>query len=311
MTERSLDEVTRFAAHGLRDVAQELEEALDRAPRLGELLGMVMGALRWNRDDVVADVNASNILVLKPRFGGKRPPTLHGDGASDESVLNEVDDSVIVVASDFVVGLRDRFVAAVGAPPTIAQLCDILAAALHLGEPDMLGDVTPTLVREIVPSVKKSGKIRAQIGDLVAIPAGPDSFYVAVVLQRNAFGTAYGFFSQTVRPGQLSFNAHPPVHPYPIHSTEDAITNGHWRIVGHDERFLSLFPAEPEIFHQKSNSMNVNNPQIGAFGAGETASGHLRTLTEEEARAIGLLSGEYRQTYMYELLEKQLPAILG
>jgi len=152
-------------------------------------------------------------------------------------------------------------------------------------------------------------KISAKVGDIVAIPAKNGEYFIAVILVKNPFGVAYGFFKRTSGIKPISIDLHPPVEPHPIYSGDPSMAHGRWKIIGHDERLLSLFPADPEIYHYQHK--DKPNPDIGPYGSGETASGKLRPLTKEEAEELGLASGEYRQTYLPEVLEEHLNAKLG
>jgi hypothetical protein len=156
--------------------------------------------------------------------------------------------------------------------------------------------------------VSKQKKITPRIGDIVAIPAGNDEYFFALVLAKNDFGAAYGLFEGTSRLKPVSKNSHPAVNPRPVYSADDLIESDRWKIIGRDEGLLSLFPEEPEIYHRQR--ADRPNPLLGPYGAGETASGKLRPLTREEAEEIGLLSDEYRQSYLPDTLEKYLNAKL-
>jgi len=48
----------------------------------------------------------------------------------------------------------------------------------------------------------------------------------------------------------MPLESHPPIFKYPLYSGMEFINNGRWKIIGHDEGLLSLFPSNPEIFYE-------------------------------------------------------------
>jgi hypothetical protein len=143
---------------------------------------------------------------------------------------------------------------------------------------------------------------RGKVGDIVAIPAGGGGYYVAVIVAKNQFGTAYGFFRGT-HPLRAPSKARVVEHP--IYSDEDPILAGRWKIIGHGEQLRSSFPPEPEIFHRPQKTY-PGEPEIGPFGSGETVSGKMRKVSEAEAQRLGLLDGSYRQIYPSQIFESAL-----
>lgn len=51
----------------------------------------------------------------------------------------------------------------------------------------------PRDVLAIEPTQRPGKKLRCKPGDVVAVPAGSDAWFLGVVLTRNRFGTAFGF----------------------------------------------------------------------------------------------------------------------
>ncbi len=88
---------------------------------------------------------------------------------------------------------------------------------------------------------------------MVAIPAEKGRYFFTLVLTRNQFGVAYGLFH----------GRHPLRMPVKgtrterhFYSSDELVTAGRWRIVGHDERLLSLFPSEPESLSSSSEVLS-------------------------------------------------------
>ncbi|GCE44094.1 hypothetical protein Rhow_008392 [Rhodococcus wratislaviensis] len=144
------------------------------------------------------------------------------------------------------------------------------------------------------------------MGDILAIPAADGAFFLAAVVARNNFGTALGLFDGTYPAKPVSASQHPPVVPVPVYVDDEAVVSGRWPIIGHDDGLRELFPTDPEIFHPP----RADRPALGPYGAGETVDGHLRQLSEEEAREAGLFDPDFTQGYLWEYLEDRLNASL-
>jgi hypothetical protein len=120
----------------------------------------------------------------------------------------------------------------------------------------------------------------------------------------TAFGIALGLFEGISAVPRLSEKLGRAVRRLPIYTDEHLIADGTWRVVGHDEQLLPLFPSQPEIYHGPDNIFN--SPRIGEFGAAETADETLRQITREKAIEVGLLDNTYRQTYVSDHLQELL-----
>jgi hypothetical protein len=280
-------------ADGLRDVADAFADEMKRRPTLNELLEILAWAARSCPENTLSDVHPANITAFRaqPSKGTGAPPQ-----AGMSASLSELNDNVFSLAAEVL--------CSVAPAPSLDQLSELIAAALNRIAPDALAGVRPGEIARIRVDVAKRGKTVTRPGDVVAIPASNGRHHLAVVLDKNAFGTAYGLFEGTNPLRPLSQSSHPPVRPHPVYSGDELVAKGRWRIVGHDEGLRSLFPAEPEIYHRQS--LISGGPEIGPYGSGETPSGTMRKLTQEEAKTLGLLTGEYRQAYTAEQLEQYL-----
>jgi immunity protein 26 of polymorphic toxin system len=297
-----------LSAEGIKEVADEFADDIGYRPSCADLFEILTWALRAGDKDKLSDVHTSNIIALRPQMKKRdsRPDSLDRDYTGE--AVAELNDAVFVAASDFLQRLVNAFKDATGRLPSLTDICDLLVAGLRQCDDLLLADIIPAQITGVKPEVRKQKKVTPRVGDIVAIPAENGGYFFAVVLDKNAFGTAYGLFEGTSRLKPVSKNSHPAVNPRPVYSGDDFIESGRWKIIGHDESLLSLFPEEPEIYHRQH--ADRPNPQLGPYGAGETASGKLRQLTREEAEEIGLLSGEYRQSYLPETLENYLNAKL-
>jgi hypothetical protein len=288
-------------ARGVRDVCEAFADEMKRKPTSREFFEILTWALKGCRDDLLSDVHPARVVALIPKMR-RGATTRLGDDAV--SAVAELNDNVFVVASDFLSDLAASIKAATGTTPTLGQLCETIVQGLHKDSEELLSDISPIDIVGVTAKVKEGRRIVTRIGDIVAIPAKNGEYSTALILDKNAFGTAYGLFEGTSKPRPVSLSSHPPVVRHPIYSGDEFVAAGRWRIVGHDEALRSLFPREPEIYHRKQ--IIEGGPTIGPYGAGETASGRVRQLSREEAEDLGVLSGEYQQVYTPEELESYL-----
>ena len=295
-----------LTAAGLRDISDEFADEMGRRPTSLELFEILTWGLRSCRDDALVDVHPANVIGLAPKVkGAVRVPRGTDDA---ESAVGELNDSAFVTANDFLSELTGAIRADTGQPPTLDALCAVLVEGLQRCDEHMLVGVSPAQIVGIRTETGKARKIVTKVGDVVAIPAKNGEYFIASVLAKNRFGTAYGLFDGTSRLKPVSASSHPRPKRHPMYSGDRLVASGRWKIIGHDEGLLSLFPAEPEIYHREQ--VIPGGAEIGPYGSGETAEGRLRHLTLEEAEEIGLLRGDYNQAYLEEDLEDHLNSTL-
>jgi hypothetical protein len=105
-----------------------------------------------------------------------------------------------------------------------------------------------------------------------------------VILAKNRFGVAFGFFTRRWAASRM-----PPrlekesVLSYAVYAGDRAIMTGRWNVVGHDTALCQLFPSDPEIYHR--------------LGIAETADGVTRSVPDQELERVGVLDGSYSQVY--------------
>lgn len=294
-----------FVAKELLGISEEFADEIERRPSSLELFEVVTWGLKSCRDDTLLDVHPANIITLEPKLKrGIKRSDIGSSLEATESAVADLNDNVFVIATEFISNLANVIKTDTGQAPTLDELCQVLVEGLHRCDDDLLVDITAAHIVGVKAELRKQRKIVSKIGDILAIPAKNGECFIGCVLAKNRFGTAYGFFEGTSQPRPISASSHLPAKRHPIYSSDEFIASGRWKIIGHDEDLLSLFPAEPEIYHREQ--IISSGPEIGPYGSGETASGQLRHLTKEEAEELGLLSGEYRQSYLAEYLEKCL-----
>jgi hypothetical protein len=286
----------------LEEIADESGRELGRPPTSRELFEILTWGLRSTRGEVLADVMPAQVAALEPvlRSG------VHGVGGDEPADVQGLNDASFVLATELFADMADAVRKQHGGAPTLATACEILVQALARCDDDMLSDVAPKDVVRIEAERHPDNRGSApRIGDVVAIPLRDGSHALAVVLADDVFGVAYGLFRPPAPPRPLSRDAHPPVEPHPVYSSDEPVAGGRWRVVGHDKGLVELFPR-PEIFHRP----DPDEPDVGPHGAAETASGELRALSREEAEAIGVLEPDFRQTWEPDALEEHLSALV-
>jgi hypothetical protein len=248
------------------------------------------------------------VVALRPQLKKGAAGAVEAPGGSAVSGLN---DAAFVVAGDLVSEVADGFRKGDGRAPTLKELCGLLVEALHGRGEALLSGAAPSDVAAVKAEVRKQKRIKAGVGDVVAIPTEGGGFHTAVILAINKYGVAYGIFEGASKlPRPVSSDFHPPPRKHPVYSTDEFVASGRWPVVGHDEGLRALFPAEPEMYYRKQVIPGAERAmeKIGPYGTARTASGGKRDLTQEEAEELGLLDGTYRQTYQPEQLEKHLGA---
>jgi hypothetical protein len=280
----------------LAEICSAVAEELGGPPTLGELLEVFGWAYPQNSEHL------QDSLAVPVTFTAKFRPGRTPAASPQESRMSELNDAVFVMASDCLAALARELADQVGRPATALELSNGLLQALQTAEPN-LADTVATDLKTLTISVTKSAR-KTKVGDIIAIPAKNGGYHVASVLAKNSFGTALGLYQGKLARPKAAFARHPVPMRYPVYTDEHLIAQGQWRIVGHDEKLPSLFPAEPEIYHR--NEPTIPNPLIGKFGAAETAAGRLRQLDEKEARDVGLLDGTYHQVLLGEELQNRL-----
>ncbi|MBR7838506.1 hypothetical protein KDL01_34890 [Actinospica durhamensis] len=280
-------------ADGLARIARDASGPLGGDPTLGELLEIIGWAFPEGSDAV--DGSFATPLRFK---AGLKPNKRYA--VATASRVAELGDAVFTdttdLLADAVAGL-----AADQAPVTPERFSAVLLEALRSGRVPLADVEGAAVARLAIEPPKKSVKLTP--GDILAIPAAAGGHHVAVVLIRNRFGTALGLFRGTSRLPRTAAALEAPL-PHPVYTDEQPVKTGVWRLIGHDESLLARFPADPEIYHKPRRRPGVDD--TGEFGAAETADGTLRFIDADEAQAVGLAEGTYRQTLLSPLLEKYL-----
>ncbi|MEV6931978.1 hypothetical protein AB0M46_46855 [Dactylosporangium sp. NPDC051485] len=272
-----LDEVR----DALVELVSEIRDEFGSAPSVAEVLEVIALAMPYGDERLEP-------VTFPMRLWAQGSKVARQDrGASRVSDLNDASFVIAGHAIDLLIGR----LAASGEPMTVARLLPPLAGLLRNLSDDALAGAAGLQAIEAKWSPVRGR--RPRLGDVVSIPSTLGGWYVAVVVARNRFGTAYGLFQgrqptlRTPAPGAQ-------VDPYPVYSDDDEVLHGRWPVLGRDEKLLERFPADPEIFHWP--------------GLAETSAGATRPMSDEEAELVGLADRSYRQSWMSEYLAAKLDA---
>lgn len=269
----------------LAAISAEFFELTGRRPTLSELLEV----LGWSSHSIF-----SAPLTFKVKLRGNRRYESPGD-----SLVGELNDSIFVDAAEFL-----SILARVAGDQPVSPSGLTSALALTLKSASIpLQDVGSEEVAGLTSSIlKKVSKPR--IGDILAIPAKGGGYHMAAVVARNRFGTALGVLCGRCLVPRVRKRGDLAVRRFPLYTDDRLLSTGAWKVIGNDESLLSLFPADPEIYH--GPDLKWPGVDLGEFGAAESPAGIIRLIGAQEAREVGLLGGAYQQTYMGEVLQQLL-----
>jgi hypothetical protein len=284
------------AARGLTQLAKSIAHELGGPPRLAELLEVLGWGSESLRKHVTKEPPLPLLLIPQWHSEGSRPQPRPSQGG-------ELNDHAFVDAGELLSGLAKKLAAGKGSRPNVGDVAHLLGQGLRRVQPELLDDFYPTDLRGLTVEADQAPK-RAEVGDILAIPARNGGNFLAVVLDRNNFGTALGLFEGTHPPRAITAMKHPPVVDRPVYVGEEAVASGRWRVVGHDDDLVELFPIKPEIFHRPDPDLLDEN--VGPHGAAETPDRQVRQLSEQEAHEVGIFDPDFTQIYLGEQLEGRL-----
>lgn len=260
-------------------------DQVEGPPTLGELLE-VFGLT------VPGDIGVP--VKFKVKLMGRR--YVEGGG----SRVGELNDSAFVLAAETLATLMARGNETAQSTSQTKLASRLLTLALKASGITFADARAEEIVQISSSPTKRVSK--SKLGDVVAIPAKNGGYRIAVVVARNRFGTALGFFRGEFAVPRLGASRS-GVASVPIYTDDQLIAVGVWRIIGHDVDLLDLFPRDPEIYHAPDIWPNLD---LGEFGAAETADGGIRPIGAEEADVMGVRDGSYRQVHMSEQLQRLL-----
>jgi hypothetical protein len=284
------------AGSGLAELVAALADEFGSPPTLAELLELLGWAIPLGSDALEA--MWPQPLTFKVTLTRSTPYRAHV-----ASRVPNLGDHLFEDARDHHRVLVERMRATSGAPVTPLQFAAALLQVLRSAR-ITLADIKSDDIRTLLPDLPEKQPAKPKPGDVLAIPAKDGGYHMAVVVALNRFGTALGLFQGTSAYGWLDLHLRRAPRKSPVYTDNGRIADGTWRIVGHDQSLLALFPSNPPIYHRPNAWPGIAD--TGEFGAAETADGVLRLIRPDEAREAGLQDGSYQQTHQAAWLQKRL-----
>jgi hypothetical protein len=273
------------AALSLGELVDEFQEMAGRRPWAMELAELLTLELLSLRGDLIDDLPPGAQVRIETVPAAQLPP--------GGSLVGELDDAAFVAAGELLADIAG------GTDASRYAVAAALELLLRASAGTALGDEPPVTVSRIA-IVAKSRAPKPKVGDVVAIHASGDKAFLATVVAKNRFGTAFGLFQGRHDPADVPTAAsHPKALAHPVYADDDPVTSGRWSVIGHEPGLAKLFPSDPEIYH-------YGDEGSGKPDRAETAEGKLRDVGADEAREVGLADESYRQVYVAEQLERRL-----
>jgi hypothetical protein len=300
----SVSDKVELAAEDLGAVAEELRKILDEvATDLdgGLTLAEFLHVLAWSlprtspelADDIVEPLRLRATLAGNKQYRSQDPPR-----------TGDLPDHAFVDVQDWNSDVITRIFRRTGTTVTAVHLAQVWLQVLRDGTVSFT-DVSGTDLRKLTVEPPPKQARRPRAGDVVSIPHLDGGHHLAVVLTSNRIGTALGLFMDRTADHRVGQQLRTRARRFPVYTGDHLIRSGDWQIVDHDENLLALFPSDPPIYHPPHAYQNTGI-DTGPYGAAETAGGALTFITKEEAEAVGLTDGTYRQTHLSEYVQQCL-----
>ncbi|MER6664650.1 hypothetical protein ABT256_08875 [Amycolatopsis japonica] len=283
----------RRALEALDRVFEAFTEEIGEEPTLGEFLEVV--SLSAQPDEDVVPGAPFPLLMKAKRKNGRWYKAEPSDRVAS------LNDNTFAEAGAFLTLLVDRHTDGGTRTMSTGDLANCVLEVLQTAE-RAFADITAEDIQALtLPKAKKS--FRPKTGDVIAIPARPRGHHFAVVIGYDRTGLAIGLLAGVFPRPQVGDPDRHRARHIPIHTGDRLIKNGQWPILGHHPVLLELFPDPPDLYWPAETFWGE---RLGEHGGAGALDGPIRHLSEAEARAVGVLDGTYRATYLEEYLQDQL-----
>lgn len=287
-----LDEAQRLLTY----VVEAFTDEEESEPTLGELLEILGSSLPTNSPHMGASPFP---LVFTAKLAGNR--RYKPDASERVAGLN---DNTFTEAAELLAFLVERAAAVTGQESSPTDLANYVLQVLHAAN-HRFADLTSDTVTDLTVKVPKRVP-KPTVGDVVAIPAEEPAgtgYHLAIVLADDRVGLALGLLHGIAPSPQLGATNQYRAQHIPVYVGKHSIVDGTWKTVGHREELLELFPDPPEVYYE---ARTVFGETYGEHGGAGTVDGDIRLIGKDEAEAVGLLDGTYRQSYVSDYFQTLL-----
>ena len=228
------------------------------------------------------------------------------------SVILELGDNCIVLATRALREIADAFEDELGRRPTLAELCEILTWSARNGTAvPLVSDGGSHRGITIFGFVERGSRsIQLKTGDLVCVPHSSDQDAVLVYLGAvGSFGHAFGIVEDLVHPSDSLTKWVPAsVHGHPVFVDNEYIELGRWSVKENRPDLVPRF-RPPEMYYEPRD--DPGDGSYEPYGLAESPSGELRKLTQRESEEIfGAVPGGFRHSFTGEEMEAYLRRLL-
>lgn len=123
---------------------------------------------------------------------------------------------------------------------------------------------------------------KPKTGTVVGVPLGNSETGAMIYLSSSSIGDAYGLLRGSWSEQQIRASEwNPPVFPSPIFTASKFVHDSKWHALGSRPDLIGRFYPPESLYHPSEESLGVPHSK---FGLAESPNGHLRKLSQEEAR---------------------------
>ena len=274
-------------------VFEAFADEQDGEPGFGEFLEI----LGWSVPTSSEFMGSSPMpLMFKAKVKGNRRYK-----AEPSEHVAELNDNTFNEATDLLAFLVERAGSARGQEVSPADLAGYVLEVLHAGKISFVDIGSGDVVDLTVDVPKRIPK--PKVGDVVAIPAAESGYHLAVALSDDQTGLALGILQEVFPTPRVGRADQYRARHIPVYTGKALIADGAWRIVGHNEELLALFPDPPELYWP---AVTVFGERFGDYGAAGQTGGPKRLISKEEATAVGLLDNTYERVHIEENFQRDL-----
>ena len=186
-------------ARGWAELISQFADETGRLPSGSELAEVLTWAFRSFADRVGGFPPHTVVEAVRVQSSGDRAVKPESEKRAGEiaSEVDQLNNSVFVIAADLV----SEAVAALARPggrPSAQAVLRLLHDGLEQARASKLVELPDDSAEHWkIRAPGKKARMRIRVGDIVAVPVGPDRYRHVIVVAKNRFGTAAGILDET------------------------------------------------------------------------------------------------------------------